>query len=361
MPRPWLPEESIRRIRARSLGLGLALAMLTLLALNQGAVAVLERAGHNLAFRLMREKWSLLRAGAEPAAAGTWLILGDSAGNQGADPAILAGALAGDAGSPPVVLNLCVVADTLVVHDAWMLGEWVRLHGAPAGVVVVHTYDIWARESDHPNSPNTAIMLSRVPIPLSRWPLDPPVRFTGSNRGAFYATRYAPLYAENQTLAELIAHPGRTIRRLRDGADIAWQWPNPQGFMSLPAPRPQAVERDTRGHINSLRTARFHLSSDNLAGLERLAQLGQQHGFDLYLAAAPMHRGLWENPRLQAYHQDLRASLAAFAAAHPRVHIALAEPVVFDADQMQNADHVAAAAAAEYTRSLADAIRALRP
>jgi hypothetical protein len=352
------------------------LSLATLVAVNAAARVLLSRAGSNLAYRLMDEKWRIVgmhpvavqwaAAGSDSADSGTrpWLILGDSAGNQGADPETIAAALTTDPEHPATALNLCVVADALAVHDAWILSAWIDRHGPPAGVVIVHTYDMWHREANHPEHTNSAAMLARAPVSPGR--ATPPVRFTGPNLATYLAVRHAPLYAENESLASLIAEPGRTIGRLRDRGDIAWQWPRADGFMPTPATRAGAVERDTRGHLNLLRGNRARrplparLSPDNLAALGAIGALAEQHGFDVYLAAAPMHRGLWEAPRLQAYHATLRAALAEIDAAHERVHIALAEPVRFEANQMQNADHVALPAAIEYSRTLGEAIRAMR-
>lgn len=361
-PRPRLPSESTPRTGARGLAGALGLGLLWLVALNAGAHHLLDRAGNNLGYRLIDQKWAIVHRRPEAVAgqAPIVLVLGDSSGNQGVSPAALAAALGDDPADRPTVLNLCVVADALTVHDAWILERWIERHGPPAGVAVVHTYDMWHRVAD---SSQSAATLARVPIPMWAWgSLAPTVRLSRENWGVLLSSRWAPLYSQDSSLRELIADPARAWNRYTTRAGIAWQTVDANGFLSVSLARPQAVARDTRAHTNFLRVARFRVSPDNRAGLEALAAIARRHDVPLWIAAAPMYRGLWENPALQAYHKDLRAWFAEFEAAHPGVRIVLPEPVAFEDTVMQNADHVNRDGAAIYSRVLGEAIRReLRP
>ena len=359
MTRPRLPSEHVPRSTPLGVAATLAVCIATVLALNAGARHLPDRAGNNLGYRLVDQKWRLV-AREVPSPERVVLVVGDSSGNQGVDPVVLAAALRpADApeGDGPSVLNLCVVADALAVHDAWILGEWIGRHGPPAAVVVVHTFDIWYREAD---TPQGAALLARVPVPLWRWGLlRPSVSFSRENLSTFLLARWAPLYAEDSTLRAMLADPKTTRARYTSREGIAWQWVDERGFLSVRAVRPQAVARDTRGHQNFLARARFRMSDDNRAGLEALARLGAEGGFPVYIAAAPMHDALWEHASMQRYHAALRDWFDAFEREHPGVRIVLREPVTFPAQQMQNSDHVAAPAAASYSRTLGEAIRAV--
>lgn len=347
------------RATPRGVWFVLALTGLVLAAINVGAGRALDRVGSNLGYSLMDQKWSLLREPGEFDPRTVVLVLGDSSGNQGVDPVVLGEAL-GAGGQRPRVLNLCTVGDALTIHDAWMLSEWIELHGPPGEVVVVHTYDIWHREAD---GRPVAATLAGVPIPLWEWPrLRPALRMSWERWAVLLTSRWTPLYARDTSLRDMLADPAETWRRLTTGAGTMWQTVDENGYLSTSQARPEAVDRDTRGHLWFLRArtdepTRFRLSNDNLAGLREVARLGQDHGFPVWLAAAPLHRGLWESPVMRAYHEDLQARLKQFDRRHPSLRIVLHEPVLFGPDQMQNADHVTETAATEYSRVLGEAIR----
>lgn len=376
-PRPWLPSESTPASTPGAVFLTLALTILSLLALNIAAGHLLDKAGRNLGYRLMDQKWALARSPGEFSPGSVVLVLGDSSGNQGVDPAALADALsAQDPGasgqssshaamfaSPPRVLNLCTVADALAVHDAWILAEWIKLHGPPAGVVLVHTYDVWWRQ---PNTNlATSATLARVPVPLWNWAsLRPAIVFSPEHWANLLAARWTPLYAQDASLRELLADPSTAWSRYTTRAGMIWQTVDANGFLSVSQGRPQGVLRDTRAHLGFLRAhleprqwTRFRMSPDNAAGLEELARLAEQHRFPLWIAAAPMYRGLWESRAMRAYHADLRAWFEAFERDHPTVRVVLPQPTPFEAQQMQNADHVIESAAEQYARLVGDAIR----
>jgi len=368
--RAWLPGESMPRATPRGVAAVLALALGCLVALNGVARLALDKAGSNLAYGLTDQKWALLREPGSFDPRTVVLVLGDSAGNQGVDPVVLGRVLArgGEAGAgvasatgnAPRVLNLCTVADALAVHDAWMLSRWIEQHGPPAEVVLVHTYDMWYRRAD---AAPAAAMLARVPVPLWEWGgLRPRVRLSWERWALLLSSRWAPMYAQDASLRELLGSPARTWERVTTRAGTIWQSVDKNGFLSASQARPVAVERDTRGHLGFLRAhtrefTAFRLSEDNLAGLQEIARLGEEHGFRVWLAAAPMYRGLWESPAMQTYHGQLRARLRRFDRRHPSVGIVLSEPVRFEMHQMQNADHTVETAAAEYARVLGEAIR----
>ena len=346
--RPWLPSEGASRVRPRGVVVCLLLGLATLLGINAGAGWLLRKAGDNLGYRLMDQKWALANRGLDGAAI---VVVGDSSGNQGLDPAAMSAALPGG----PRVMNLCTVANGLTVHDAWILRRWIQTSGPPRGVVVVHTFDMWHRQADAADS---AAIFARVGVPLWEWlAMRPRLDVSAGTWGRLLSARWAPLYASDQSLRELVARPEDTWARVTTGRGLGWMTVNDQGFMETNRANPRRVESDYRGQMGFLRNRReFRISDDNRRGLEELAALGQEHGFPVWIAVAPVYRRLGEEDRFGWYHAQIRAWLEAFAADHPHVHLVMPEPFLLEAEELQLVDHAIAAAAARYGRAVGEAI-----
>ncbi len=333
------PEEVIRPRNRRDVIAGLCLAVAILSATNLLARQYLDHFPENRGYWLVREKWLLLERQDRPV---DWLILGDSSCNQGVDPERLGGALGGTA------LNLCTIGDASVINSAWMTARYRRRFQSTPNVLLVQTFDVWPREI-------LAAVLSQIPS-ASRI-LSPPeptgaVPYGRRLRALMY--RFAPLYAERDSLRERLLHPAEWFRRRRFTI-------TPKGLMEVDLVQAEGVrEAGTRVPEDPAATV-FRISDENLRALEQLADDVAGNGGKLVLATAPLYSGLYANPHYTSYFRDLREWVEGFAASRDGV-FAISDVATFDASQMEMPDHIAGAEAREaYTDFLAKGVRRLVP
>lgn len=330
-------EERLGNPSRRTLGAVLVFAALTLLICNAGAWWLQKTFPVNRGYVLVETKWGLLDQLEAPVDV---LIVGDSSCNSGINPRVI------EERTGVRALNLCTVGNYIALDGYWMLDRHIREYGPPGMVIVGHVYDIWHR-------PLTGIALSRVPMAEGFWsryvaPLD----LTLLDRIQYLLGRYAPLYAENQSLARNIKRPWLT-----SALDFCR---TPRGFACEKKARPGKVKRDVPYHRKFVRDERFRISPENLLALEAMAELAREHGFQIYVVNAPMYDRLFENAAIQAYLGDIAAFFEGFAREHPKVHHIFAEPRLFPASDMTTVDHLATKAANVFSHDLVDAILARR-
>lgn len=307
-----------------------------LIGTNEVARHVLRIYTANIGYALTAQKWALLLEREEPL---DWLVLGDSACNQGLDPELLERELGGEG------LNLCTVASSLALDSAWMLDVAIERFGAPRRVALVHTFHIWERGFQE-------IALARIPLPWGFWnELEPTLDLDPGQTWRSWVMRSVPLWAENRSLARLFRQPGKTRRHYLV---------DERGFMSVLRPNPGSVERDAGKRLARLEVQRsFDPSELNLRALERIGSLADRYGFEVYVVNAPLYRGLAETEAFRRYFSEVARLLEGFAARHDSVHYVKSQHL-FEKDEMQNADHLVTEAAERYTRSVADEIARLR-
>ena len=331
---PRIPRESNPVATARGLAATVAWTLLALFLANLVAGAYLQRYGRNEGFQLIREKWRLLFERKEPV---DWLILGDSSGNQGIDPAVFRERNQGSA------LNLCTIGELLALNDAWMLESWLEHADPPRkGVVITHVYDVWHRGVN-------ASVLGKVPLPWGYWEdRRPELDLSGTQVWQLFVARYLPLYAENLSL----------IAALGAGRDAFERHPpvDADGFKAEVLPNEAAVEKDARGHEAFVAKSRFRMSKVNEQALRRILALAEERDFDVYVVNGPLYEGLLRDPRFHAYYEDVVEKLDALTAGHRRAHYLLREPMTFPAEELVNADHLTAAGARRFTARVLEEI-----
>ena len=334
----YIPEEVIRPVRPRQLWTTWVGVLLLVLLCNFVVAPRLLVGGRNLAGWIIGHKWRLLMGMEQPV---DDLVLGDSSCNQGVNPVTLANAL-GDRSA----VNLCTIGDMLALNDAWMLQEYVERFGAPRRVIIVHVYDIWSRSFNLDR-------VGSIPVGITTLRrLKPEVRLKRWQLRAYLESRYFPLYSSNVSLQT----------RLRPGDPRIRQTPGPRrvdslGFLADTVAYPDSVELDVQGHLKFLTEETFKLSADNRRSLERISALAKEHGFEVYLASAPLNRGLAEAESFRKYFRQVQQSLAGVAGEGSRMHLIFDPPMTFPASEMQNADHLVLEAANRYSEALAARIR----
>jgi hypothetical protein len=334
----FVPDEIIQPVRPRQVWATWLGAILLVMLCNFLVAPRLLVGGRNLAGWIIGHKWRLLQQQDAPV---DDLVLGDSSCNQGVNPAVLAEEL-GDRRA----LNLCTIGDMLALNDAWLLQAYIERFGAPRRVILVHVYDIWGRDFDW-----TRVGSIPVGFPALRR-LQPEVRLQRWQLRSYLESRYFPLYSSNLSLQTRL-RPGDPRTRHTPGPRL----PDSLGFLGDTVAFPDSVERDLQSHLRFLAGEPLRLSPDNARALERIAHLAAEHDFTVYLAAAPVYRGLAGSPAFQAWFARVQNALATAGGEGARIHLLFDPPMTFPASQMQNADHLVLEAANRYTRALASRIR----
>ncbi len=331
--RGWLTREVIA---PSSKGAVLATVLGTLivvLLVNLVALLYLDRHTANLGYWLVEKKWEILQNLQGPV---DWLVLGDSSGNQGIVPAEMTRALGGEA------VNLCTIGGVSAIEDTWLLETYLERFPPPRGVLIIHSYDTWCRESE-------PVFLAHIPLTWGFWNrLTPPLALNAAATRDVFLARYVPLYAESETLSYLIGQGLLSPRKLfRERYHV-----QPDGYQRFERARPAEVRRDADNHLIFVSGATFALSAENAAALDHLAALAAQHDLDVFLASGPLYEDLFENEAFRRYHGQVGDSLQRAASQHLGLHY-LPAVYTFDAGRMASADHVVDAAARTYTRAVA--------
>lgn len=281
---------------------------------------------------LVRAKWDLLdRSGPVET-----LVLGDSSCNQGVMPEVL------DETLHTRSLNLCTIGNMLAVNDAWMLDEYISLHGAPKRVVIVHVYDMWSRDSDA----TFMRLLGKIPRSWGFWKRMTPALDLGvSDLEDIISSKFLPLHAETTSLQQWLTSPGSAMRT-RFAIDE-------RGFMPVSEAAPKRVAQNLLKHERELADLTTEPTPINHKALVALDEIARRHHLEVTIALAPMVDELWAKPTMQQHLRGLRQSIRRMLGAGSPVRVLDGKPATFPATQMENVDHVVGDAARRYTEWLA--------
>jgi hypothetical protein len=246
-------------------------------------------------------------------------------------------------------VNLCTIADMLTVEDLFMLQTYIQRCGRPAGVLLVNTYNAWARKGEV-----GAFGRSRWPL----WQTKDRLDMSFYECVEMLVARYLPLYSESRSITKMSLMPRTAlIAFLGDGPFRL----GPNGYMSLEKPVPAGVLRDARLHLAQTEKGRPSISRPNLKALEDVARLAERHKFPVYMISSPLYRGLWRNKNFRRYFDDMQDKLKYVAGALPGlVFLGFGPDLTFKAEEMENADHVVFSAAKVYTARVAARIKSAR-
>ncbi len=328
-----LTKEIVEPATRRTVVLSIIIPILCVIAFNFFAVWYLARYSPNIGYLLITAKYNLVKSLPVPI---DLLILGDSSGNQGVDPAVIKDKLGYSA------LNACTIGGTIALDDVWMLEEYLNHHEAPKAVLIVHGYDVWSRG---------LIIEALSKVPGSWWQRQPDLNLTLKQKVKIYLNRYAPLYTETQSLGMVFKYP---FLAFKSGLRF-----DPIGYTEEPVADPEQVRKDVRVHLDYLDTITTIgevVSQPNRKALERIKELAEKHKFDVFIANGPVYQGLYDDPDFQKYYDVVRQSIGEITATSDYLHYILDPPMTFDANKMQSADHVIASSARDYTAKIAESI-----
>ncbi len=329
-PTGHLPEEPTRPLSWQQIAIMLASIMAFLLIVNAVAIVLLANTTPNLGYKIVRDKWSLLRAPQQPV---DWLILGDSSCNQGVKPSIISS----ETGES--VLNLCTTGSMLFVEDVWMLEEYIMLHGRPKHVLLVHVYDIW-----HLDDINLRQALWNISTDHSFFEeLIPPVDFSIRQKAELRTAHLIPIFSQPTSLKHLI------FTWIKP-SDNALSFVQLDGYMPVYQSNLKNVQRDTASHLDFVKSHKASISKNNLEALAQLNNLAKLHDLDITIAMSPVHDKLVDDPNFKTYMTQLNSTLQD-AMTDKNIHLHLS-PAPFPAELLENTDHLIDSAADTYTKDL---------
>ncbi|MCB8943380.1 MAG: hypothetical protein H6658_06470 [Ardenticatenaceae bacterium] len=336
-PRTQLTDEIEPTANGRQLFITLLSILIILLLVNFAAIWFLDNFPNNRGYWLVKAKWQLLQNLDQSV---DWLIVGDSSGNQGLDPAILTAELGGTA------VNLATVADMGTLDDAWMLQTYIERFGPPPNLIIVHTFDSWQRTLK-------PVFIGKSAMPWGAWnSLQPDMQFTFQQKTDIFLARYFPLYADNKSLTQAIMN---TVLNGRPFFIRRYQL-EPNGFMPQPSASPQRVNQEANALLRSMPNRSFKISDLNQQSLTQLITLAETYDIQIYLAAGPLFEGLMADEQFQRYFAEAQAALQQYDQQSDHFHL-LSDPITFPADQMENPDHIVGDSVVRYTTTIAAAIR----
>lgn len=323
--------EISRERSGRSVAALLLLILGLVAAANVGAERYLHARGTNRGYRIVHTKWALLESMTEPV---DWLILGDSTGGHGVVPEIWAETFGGRAA------NLAVIANALVLNDAWMLERYIERFGPPKGVLMVHAHDIWARDGK-------MVLLGQVDRPWGFWARSgAPPKLSVDETKAVLLSRFLPLYAENGELKEHLWHWGQPRDPKLHFSSSGWIYGRGHLAKALRADR-----RRVRKHLRN--TTGFRLSTRNRKALHRIGALASEHQFPVYLVNAPLSKSIAKLKSFQRYQRQLDTRLGRMAKVWKNLRY-LPDLLTYPTKQMEgHTDHVLPSVAPRHTRRLA--------
>ena len=325
------PEEHVEPMAARQVLPFVVAVVLLLVAANAVAVWELDQRPRNRGYEVIGHKWTLASEATEPV---DLLFVGDSSCNQGIMPSII------EEETGRTALNLCTVGSATVADDAWILDYYLEEVGQPAAVVVVHTWDTWARDESVLRR-----MLWTIPIGAEAWRgREPALELRLADRLLAVLGRQVPLYTQNTSLMAAIASPG-------SAPDIRF---DDAGFMPMEDGDPELAAADVHNHRQTAADG-FRISEWSRAGIDALIRRADAAGLPVYLVVAPTHVELANDPNVVAYFEAHRAMLEDLAQAD-HVHIVVGMPLPIEPEMLEKVDHVNVEGAVVYSRFVAQTL-----
>jgi len=261
------------------------------------------------------------------------LILGDSSGRHGLDPAGFDRIVGGRS------LNFCTMGNAGVINPAWQLEAYLSHWPAPKRVLLVIVHNVWPREL----RPQLA---GRVPLSWGYWDrLRAKEHYSAQEQWTVFENRHIPLLSQHETISRLALYPWDAQPRRIGFTET--------GFSPIPKPRPERVARDRRWQIKTVKDQSWAASEQSARSLAAMMALAEERGFKLHLALPPLNRGLYSNSDFRSYYEGYVQGLRELIAGHLGTQLLSDTPPLYDDDEMQNTDHLIADLSPAYTEHVA--------
>lgn len=317
---------------SRSLLFSLAGILILTLFVNFSAKYYLDRSTRNLGYFLIKKKWELLKNLENPV---DLIILGDSSCNQGVNTDLITEKTGLSA------LNLCTMGKLLALNDSWMLDYYIRKHGAPDKILIIHVYDIWQRKINKN-------VIAKIPLSWGFWEeLTPTLNFGLSDKYKMLVAKYIPLYSENVTAKKMMLQTGDKFF----SKEVSF---TKSGYMWTGKAFPENVDLDMKHHIEFTGANEFFVSSPNKIAMQEIIDRVEQNDIKLYISTGPLYTKIFSNLTFREYYDKVQNYLEELAAGSDNVHLILNDTELFERDEMQNIDHLIFSSANKFTLRIID-------
>lgn len=288
----------------------------------------------NRGYALVAHKWRLAQ-NLPPES--TVVFLGDSSGGSGLDP------LAFQEATGFSATNLCTIGNMGTLGDVWFLQNLVAHGTKPKMVLVMHTLDAWGR------SPAIDV-LAQIPESPGFWNrLCPPLRPGFSDTIAMLSARYVPIYSQIVSFRQGFVEAAKSGHLLPDsGLAVITK----EGFDPITQSNPEFVQMEIEGeHLPALRSNSLGIQPSNEIEMQALMQVCATENIRLVFCHGPVAQDLATTPEFQRHYASWLARMRSLTVGYPSVTV-VPDLFAFPSDQMQNADHVTAPTAKEFTRKI---------
>ncbi|MEB3358385.1 MAG: hypothetical protein VKK04_16790, partial [Synechococcales bacterium] len=247
---------------------------------------------------------------------------------------------------------LCIFGPLLVFNNAWMLEQHIQQVGPPKNVIIIHVYDLWERDIED----ETLAHLSRMPLSKRTWQsFNPRLELNLGHQLQWFSFRYLRLHTSNETIAGFLREPVKTFKEGREFTVT------PSGFTPKQGAELLDIAEDVEDHLDEIGDEPFAISEINQESLEVIRSLAEEYEFNVYFVASPLYQGLYEQPKFRRYFRRVKRELERFANSSDRLHVLMDDPITFEANQMENVDHLIESGAKIYTRKIAEQIAETQP
>jgi hypothetical protein len=343
-----LPTERMNRTSCREVVISTVVAAIAVLVVN--GLLSLTRVGdtvvHNLVVRM---KWQhILHPGSRVP---DLLILGDSSGLNGVSTSVLDSILGTHS------WNFATIIKALTLDDAVILGEFIKRHGKPREVLIVHTYDSWHQGVNRRFWANYSLF----------WKTWKEFRGTAAYSPvdvmSIAAMRALPMTHLPKTSAKYARFPWR-MQADMEGINRYLSAIDHSGQFRRSGSQPLNIRKHFLKHLDivipAVKESASPISDQNMAGLDRIAELARIHDFPVFLANGPIYKELASDSSFLGAFTGVDSSLTKFAADHRQIYyvdILDKHPM---GDLKETVDHLLPHAADRYTSRLANAIGKIR-
>lgn len=320
-------------VRAAGLAWVLLLAALVVFGVNAYAVAKSPASERTYDGMIVAKKWDLA---AEGLSAEGIAVIGDSSGNF----AVSTDVLETELGVP--ARNYCTYGRFQATGSAWFLDEAIAASESPPSLVLFVTG-------------SRTFLLDPKGFEFAQIPIgwtETGTRLPGVGLGPlrtlqFLAARALPLFAQHKSFERSLLRGAWQIR-----ADVLPVGPG--GTTRLPGAYPDGVAPFAKSMLEEMSAAEGPVpSAREVAAIEGLVRDADERGYDLVFVDGPIWEGLVDRPGHQAFLAQIHASIDRACAGSERARRLDVPLQAFPATELENPFHIVPAAAARYTKELA--------
>ena len=298
------------------------------LILNLMLVAFFKIKNPNRGYEVIKKKWTLAQ---EYQGSIDWLVIGDSACNQGFNNKVFEQNIKGKS------LNLCTIGDMLVWDDVWLLEQLIDRNQIPKNIILSHTYDVWQR-SEIPE-----LSFQQVPQLDFKTSLDVPYK---KNR----FVQFFPIIYQVKTIIHLLFNPGTLSK-----ADLSY---STQGQQIITNHFKEKIKKDQKRH-EATSESTFKISEENMEAFLKLIDLTKQNNIKLHYVHAPILENILDHSSFKNKYTQYINSINQLCSQH-NIKLISTEAIPFKLEELEaSIDHISFLASERYTEYIAQEINKL--